>query len=182
MPDAVATLPPDARADFKDPLGPIYTDTDELLDGAGSPIIAVGDVVTHHLTNVGVHPHVAVVDGISEREAVDQEVLEGRPSLDRTVRVASEPATVSEQLLDALVDAIDAAPGTTTLIEVDGEEDLATLPAVLAASIDTTIVYGQPGEGMVRVNVTSALKEQVERLCDLLETTPHFWERLDLAE
>ena len=182
MPTPVATLPPDARADFKDPLGPIYTDSTDLLDSAGSPIVAISDVVTHHLTEAGAPPHVAVVDGISEREAVDPAVLEGRPDLDETVHVASEPATVSEELLDALVDAIDAAPETTTLIEVDGEEDLATLPAVLVAPIDSTIVYGQPGEGMVRVNVTSRVKEQVQDLCDLLETTPYFWERLDLAE
>lgn len=182
MPTAVATLPPDARADFKDPLGPVYTDTDELLDGAADPLIAVGDVVTHHLTTAGVDPHVAVVDGISERERVAQAVLDGRPVLDETVHVESDPATISEGLLDALVDAIHAAPETTTLIEVDGEEDLATLPAVLAAPIDATIVYGQPGEGMVRVTVTSGVKEQVRDLCGLLETTPHFWDRLDLAE
>ena len=182
MPTPVATLPPDARADFKDPLGPIYTDATDLLDSAGSPLIAVGDVVTHHLTTAGAPPHVAVVDGISEREQVAQDVLEGRPDLDETAHVKSEPATVSAELLDALVDAIHAAPETTTLLEVDGEEDLATLPAVLAAPVDSTIVYGQPREGMVRVNVTSALKEQVERLCGLLETTPYFWERLDRSE
>jgi len=182
VPTTVATLPSDARADFKDPLGPIYTDADSLLDGAGTPLIAVGDVVTHHLTQAGVNPDVAVVDGISEREQVAQDVLDGRPVLDSTVHVESDPATVSRQLLDALVDAIHAAPDRSTLIEVDGEEDLATLPAVLAAPIDATIVYGQPGQGMVRVDVSSGVKEQVQELCALLETTPAFWRRLDLAK
>lgn len=179
MSTPAATLPEEARADFKDPLGPVFTDTDDLLDGAGSPLIAVGDVVTHHLTRAGAPPAVAVVDGISEREQVADEIVAGRPGLDVTVHVASDPATVSVALLDALVDAIAVASDRTTLVVVDGEEDLATIPAVLVAPIDATVVYGQPGEGMVRVNVTSAVKERVTSLAQHLETTPAFWARID---
>jgi hypothetical protein len=179
VPTPVATLPAEARREFKEPLGPVFTDATDLLDGAGAPVIAVGDVVTYHLSRAGAPPAVAVVDGISERDAVSEAVLAGRPDLDETVHVASDPATVSDSLLDALVDAIDAAPDTTTLVVVDGEEDLATLPAVLAAPIDATIVYGQPGEGMVRVPVTSGTKERVRGLCEVLDTEPAFWARLD---
>lgn len=179
MPTPVATLPKDARASFKNPLGPIYTDADSLLDSVGSALVAVGDVVTYHLTEADHPPHVAVVDGISEREQVDDAVLAGRPTLDETVQVESDPATISEGLLDALLDAIEAAPDTTTLIEVDGEEDLATLPAVIAAPAGSTVVYGQPGEGMVRVDVTTDLQDQVAELCRALDTTDAFWTRLD---
>ncbi|MFB6078664.1 MAG: GTP-dependent dephospho-CoA kinase family protein [Halarchaeum sp.] len=173
MPTAVATLPKSARASFKEPLGPVFTDAVDLLDGAGDPIIAVGDVVTYHLGEAGVTPHVAVVDGKTEREAVDPELAANLPAAARTVEVESDPATVSADLLTALVDAIDAdAP---TRIVVTGEEDLATVPAVLYAPTEATVVYGQPGEGMVRANVTAGLRDRVRELAGELDTTDDFW-------
>jgi len=207
---AAATLPPDARGAFREPLGPVYEDAQRLLadaagrrsgepsvaderspssppsaspredagdsEDAGDFIVAVGDVVTYHLVAAGAPPKVAVVDGKTEREAVTEEVAGGRPDADRTVEVASDPGTVSEELLAALVDAIEA--DGSTLLSVDGEEDLATLPAVIAAPVGASVVYGQPGEGMVLANVTSALEEQALELCGLLETTESFWELL----
>jgi len=72
----VARLPERARSSFKEPLGPVFTDALDLLDAAGEPLIAVGDVVTAHLGDAGVTPHVAVVDGKTERETVDAAVTE----------------------------------------------------------------------------------------------------------
>ncbi|WP_232686631.1 GTP-dependent dephospho-CoA kinase family protein [Halobacterium zhouii] len=177
MPRAVATLPEDARAAFREPLGPVYEDAERLLSAAGSPVIAVGDVVTYHLVNAGAPPDVAVVDGKTEREAVTEAVAGGMPEADREVAVESDAATVSAALLSALVDAIGA--DGTTLIRVTGEEDLATLPAVLAAPVGASVVYGQPGEGMVLANVTSERTERVRELCELLETTEEFWSLLE---
>lgn len=194
MPRAVATLPSDARGAFKDPLGPVYEDAQRLLadaagtsssepsvadapENAGDLVIAVGDVVTYHLVEAGTPPTVALVDGKTEREAVTEEIRDGVPDADREVQVESEPATVSEALLSALVDAIDATG--TTVIDVVGEEDLATLPAVLAAPTGASVVYGQPGEGMVLVNVDSETRERARELADLLETTDTFWTLVD---
>ncbi|WP_336036133.1 GTP-dependent dephospho-CoA kinase family protein [Halobacterium yunchengense] len=177
MARAAATLPPDARGAFKDPLGPVYEDVYDLLADAGSPVIAVGDVVTYHLVEAGAPPKVAVVDGKTEREAVSEAVAGGRPDADRTVEVESDPATVSVELLEALADAVRA--DGSTVVSVTGEEDLATLPAVLLAPADASVVYGQPGEGMVLVNVTSAVAARARALCERLETTGAFWDIVD---
>lgn len=177
MARAVATLPPDARAAFKEPLGPVYEDAQRLLADAGVPVIAVGDVVTYHLTAANAPPKVALVDGKTEREAVTHEIAGGMPALDREIAVESEPATISAELLEALVDGIDAEE--STLIRVVGEEDLAALPAVLAAPLDASVVYGQPGEGMVLANVTTPLQERARDLCERLETTEEFWALLE---
>ena len=175
MADAVATLPQEARDAFKDPIGPVYTDAEQLLEAAGRPIIAVGDVVTYHLLAAGHQPAVAVIDGRTEREAVSDEVREGLPAAD--VSVASEPATVSRALLEALVTAIDG--DEATVIEVDGEEDLAVVPAVLAAPEGASVVYGQPGEGMVLAAVDADLRETMDELAGRLETTEAFWRLVD---
>ncbi|MFB6121862.1 MAG: GTP-dependent dephospho-CoA kinase family protein [Haloferacaceae archaeon] len=144
-------LPEDLRGAFKEPLGPVFTDTDELLAAAGTPLVAVGDVVTYHLRLADRTPDVALVDGRTERQAVSAEIVRvlGSPH----VEVENAPGTLSDELLAALRDAIDADEPTT--IHVDGEEDLATVPAVVAAPDGASVVYGQPGEGMVHVAVTA---------------------------
>jgi len=148
----VLELPDDLRGAFKDPLGPVFTDADALLaaDDAGTPLVAVGDVVTAHLRDAGHPPDVAVIDGKTERHAVDESISRSLPDPD--VEVSNPAATISRALLDALVTALDRDDSTT--IGVDGEEDLAALPAILATPLGGCVVYGQPGEGMVLVPVT----------------------------
>jgi uncharacterized protein (UPF0218 family) len=160
----VLELPDDLRAAFRDPLGRVFTDPDSLLAApdAGSPLVAVGDVVTYHLCEAGRRPDVAVIDGRTERERVDATVEAALPDPDLTV--ANAPATLSRALLDALVTALGRAE--PTVIGVDGEEDLAALPAVLATPVGGAVVYGQPGEGMVLVPVTDGTRSRAR---DLLE-------------
>ncbi|KAB1187353.1 MULTISPECIES: GTP-dependent dephospho-CoA kinase family protein [Haloferax] len=160
------TLPTALRAAFKEPFGPVYTDAEALLADASSeetnaPLVAVGDVVTFYLRRAERPPDVAVVDGKTKREAVSDEIRRAVET-GRLVEVTNEPGTISRDLVAALVDAL-AADGPTTLL-VDGEEDLATLPAVLAAPLGSTVVYGQPDEGMVRITVDEAAKTEMRDL------------------
>jgi uncharacterized protein (UPF0218 family) len=151
-------LPDDLRAAFKDPLGPVYTDAEDLLADAGRPVIAVGDVVTAHLRRAGHDPAVAVVDGKTKREAVSDETAAALSDQSARVPVDNPAATLSSDLLEALRSAIDAADGT--VLHVTGEEDLATLPAVVAAPDGASVVYGQPNEGMVLVAVTDEARRE----------------------
>ena len=146
------SLPPALRAAFKEPLGPVYTDAAALLADAGDPVLAVGDVVTHHLVAADHPPHVAVVDGRTERETAPAAVRESTPAPDATV--ANPAASLSRALLVALRDAV-AAEGPTT-VAVEGEEDLAALPALYLCPPGGNVVYGQPGEGMVLAGGTDA--------------------------
>jgi len=180
----VLRLPDSLRDAFKEPFGPVYTDTDELLaavdeaaaetDSTASDasadtasgdaaLIAVGDMVTYYLLKAGRHPDVAVIDGKTEREVVDEAIADALADPDGlTRRVSNPPAELSEAMLVALGEAIAAAEPVT--ITVDGEEDLATLPAILVAPRGSSVVYGQPGEGMVHVAVTEAQTAEARRL------------------
>ena len=172
------TLPDSLRDAFKEPLGPVTTDADELLADAAetrgdraapdAPVIAVGDVVTYHLREAGRVPDVALIDGKSEREAVDAEIESALAAADdRRIAVENPAATLSADLLEALREALsDADP---VIIEVTGEEDLAALPAILAAPDGASVVYGQPGEGMVRVAVTSESRAKARELLEALD-------------
>lgn len=172
MSDVIVELPTALRSELKEPLGPIFTDTDALLDAAGSPLFCIGDVVTHHVIAAGHTPAVALVDDRTERSAVDDEIartVAEFDGFDRTVTVGNPAATLTGDLLRELVSAIDRAVETTTLIEVDGEEDLATVPAVVVAPDGAGAVYGQPGEGMVLVTVEDTVREQCWNLLSRMD-------------
>jgi len=170
--DVVLTLPEDERAAFKDPLGPIESDPDALLAAVDGFLIAVGDAVTYHLVQAGRRPDVAVVDGFTEREAVDDEVRNAVAAAD-PIDVRNPPATLADELLVALCTAI--ADERPTTILVDGEEDLAALPAIIAAPAGASVVYGQPGEGMVHVEVDESVRDRAR---DLLSTMDGDHDRL----
>ena len=172
------TLPDSLRDAFKEPLGPVTTDAETLLAAAAetradriardAPIVAVGDVVTYHLRQAGRVPDVAIVDGKTEREAVRSEVASTMAEADvRRVEVENAPASLSAALLSALADALSA--GEPVMIEVTGEEDLAALPAIVAAPDGASVVYGQPGEGMVRVPVTPDSRAEARELFEALD-------------
>lgn len=166
MTETLATLPPGARGAFKDRLGPVFTDVDALLADGEEPIVAVGDVTTYHLRKAGRQPDVAVVDGRSEREPVAAEVADAVSDTD-AVTVENQPGTISRALVEALTDALDADEPRTIFVE--GEEDLATVPALLLVPENATVVYGQPGEGMVRAVATPETLQRVRDLVALLE-------------
>jgi uncharacterized protein (UPF0218 family) len=160
----VVDLPKALRQDLKEPLGPLYTDTDELLAAATEPVVAVGDIVTYHLLQADDTPAVALVDERTKRTDVDEEVREAVGGFDHRYTVDNSPATLTEDLLDALLAGLDESG--TTLIVVDGEEDLATLPAVLAVPDGASVVYGQPDEGMVLVTADNAAKARARQLIE----------------
>ena len=161
------TLPDDLRGAFKEPMGPVHTDAERLLSAAGDPVVAVGDVVTYHLRVAGRDPDVAVIDGKTEREAVGAEIAAVLDGGNRRIEVDNEPATLSRAMLSALGEAL--ADPDPVVIHVTGEEDLATVPAIVAAPEDASVVYGQPGEGMVLVEVTAEARAEARDLLGRLD-------------
>lgn len=183
MTEAVVELPATLRPELKEPLGPLYTDADELLAAATDPIITVGDMVTYHLLEAGRVPDVALVDERTERTAVETDVWNAITGFDREQTVTNPPATLTSDLLRTLQEAIDRADRETTLIVVDGEEDLATLPALVAAPSGASVVYGQPQEGMVLVTVDLTATDRARDLLSRMDgETRRLWSVLSVSE
>ncbi len=178
MADSRLELPTDLRGELKDPFGPVYTDTAALLADAGSPLVAVGDIVTYHLLGADRVPDVALVDERTERSAVDADVADAISGFDRRVSVENPAGTLTRELVAALREALDS--DGTTLIDVDGEEDLAALPAVLAVGEDASVVYGQPGEGMVLVTPDERTRRRVREILEGMDgATERIFDVLD---
>jgi uncharacterized protein (UPF0218 family) len=141
-------LPEEQRRLFKDPFGTLFRSIDEVLPHLKSgAVYTVGDVVTHNLRKCGITPSVAIIDGHTMRSPCKK-----MPDLTgNCIRVCNPAGCITDALIQALGTAV-AHPPTTIL--VDGEEDLAVIPMVIAAPLGSTVLYGQPHEGVVLRTVT----------------------------
>ena len=165
--DAVLRLSESLRGAFKEPFGPLHTDAERLVGDLGSPVVAVGDVVTRDLTRAGTRPDLAVIDWITERETLadaDQPDVEG---YEGRYDIANPAGAITGELLRTVRVGIER--DAKTVIVVDGEEDLATLPVLAVAPEGASVVYGQPGEGMVHVRIDNETREQARELLSRMD-------------
>jgi uncharacterized protein (UPF0218 family) len=172
----VLELQTELRAALKEPFGPVSTDTGTVLASAGRPLVTVGDIVTYHVLEADRTPDVALVDERTERATVDDEVSATvrDARFDRVRAVANPPGTITDELLTAVRTAL--ADEGRVLVRVDGEEDLAALPVIAAAPDGASVLYGQPGEGVVHVPVGDAVRK---RACSVLDRMDGDFDRVD---
>lgn len=159
------SLPDRLRNELKDPIGEIYTDPETVIAEAGSPLVTVGDIVTTHICTVSV-PQIAVIDGKTKRSSLASDKAVDRSRFERELRVENPAATLSTELLEALSDSFS---GGSTVIVVDGEEDLVTVPAIVASPTGASVIYGQPNEGMVLVSVDEAMQARMRELLSRMD-------------
>ena len=57
----------------------------------------------------------------------------------------------------------------TVRIMVNGEEDLLVIPVCIYAPDNAVVMYGQPNEGLVIVQVTPDIRNKTQKLLDLME-------------
>ncbi|MGC1120380.1 MAG: DUF359 domain-containing protein [Candidatus Methanofastidiosia archaeon] len=129
----------------------------EILKGmlTGEKVIAIGDVVVENMMNVGIEPDMAIVDGRSMR-------------MDRIYKIECD-ITVENPASELTEELIAAVRKGYKRIFVEGEEDLAALPAILYADANTLIVYGQPSEGIIVIRPTEENKQKVKEVLALFE-------------
>lgn len=162
-------LPDEFRPLLKRPLGELFPGTEpavkRLKQLRPSRLIAVGDFVAAELLAVGIKPDVAVIDFKIMRGPADDEIKRVVGRFEATPLQVKNPAgTITQELRKAF-----GVKKFPSKIIVDGEEDLATIPAVLSSPLGSVVVYGQPGEGMVLVEVTKQKRREFEKLIKLFK-------------
>lgn len=151
-------LPEDQRHLFRRPFGTLYPSLDPVLPLIeGKLFFSVGDVVTDHLLRAGYPPDIAIIDGQTMRRPHDGVDVTAY----RVIAVGNPPGCITSALRDATHKAVE---DLRTAVQVDGEEDLAVLPLVLAAPDHALILYGQPGEGVVVLEVSPESRIQAQNL------------------
>lgn len=118
-------------------------------------VIAIGDVVAENVIKVGIEPAMIIIDGKSRRNEKGMDT-----ACDITVK--NPPSEITDELMEAIKKGY-------TRIFVEGEEDLAALPAILYADANTVIVYGQPSEGIMVIRPTKENKQKVKKTLALFE-------------
>lgn len=160
-------LPDDMREELREPLGILIREEPPSsiqrlrgLIATFSPpmLIAVGDVVAKNIVSAGIEIKIAIIDGRTRRA----EVGPGRFPGFVPQPLTNPQAHITEAAWEKLGAALTSSK--KTVIEVKGEEDLLSIPAVLLAPEGSFVIYGLPGEGMVVVRCDSQAKAHVNDL------------------
>lgn len=161
-------LPELLRASLAQPLGPVLT-TREAAEQARKArfLCTVGDVTTATMLGEDIRPRVMVVDNRTKRGSYPKQVRELVEPGTPIVQVHNPAARITEELWQACAAAVSSKQ--PTLIEVQGEEDLAVLPCVLLAPSGAVVAYGQPDQGIVMLTVDDAARERVRALLKQME-------------
>lgn len=137
-------------------------------------VISVGDIITISLLRQKYIPDISIIDLRSRRESLNKEKVYKRIQLEcgrtqvvyvKTKNKAGEIRVEAGNKIQETVSDI-VYSGKKSVIEVDGEEDLLALPAILFAPLHSIVLYGQWNLGVVIVDVTEDKKEEVKVLLD----------------
>ena len=158
-------LPESLREQLKAPLGILLKDTskENILHHTpkGSIIITVGDATTEKMLSFGLIPSLSIVDGFEKRQK------RAIPSNDVTKISCDNPAgEITAQSINAIKDALKS--NVPVQIVVNGEEDLLVLPVCVHAPQNTVVLYGQPNEGLVIVEITQEIRNKTQQLLNLM--------------
>ena len=158
-------LPDDLRDLLKEPMGDLVDEKQllKILDKEEF-IVAVGDQVTYTLLKNDIEPIFCIVDYKTRRGHFPLEFIQRIKSFgEEIIEVENPKGCITEDLWEAIEKAfINAADGISTRIEVDGEEDLASLAVIFIAPEDVTIIYGLPDKGVLVVRPTDENKNKVK--------------------
>jgi len=136
-------------------LGPLLSSV--VAKERPTKLILVGDSVSRQTTQAGIMADVMIVDRLEKRgKAVD--FAYGNV---RVIKARNRPGRIE---LGAALAVERAIRGEAGFVEIDGEEDLLAIIAVIAAPLGSLVVYGQPNEGVVLVRVSAESKVSAEGL------------------
>jgi len=159
------------RHSLKQPLGQLVAGTESECDRILANVIAtekprmlilVGDTISRNAVSSGIEPNVLIIDKMEKRGKAAPFLFQGR----RIIRTKNHPGRIEIEAWHAIEQAVKEGH---TLVEVDGEEDLLAIVAVLTAPNDSIIVYGQPSVGIVIVRVSEIMKSEAKKILDVME-------------
>ena len=162
-------LPENLRDQFKLPLGNLINDTDpeknEIIKkiSSESSVITVGDRTTEVLLNLGLIPYIQVVDGLEKRNKRSIPKIE---TINTELTCNNPAGEITDEAISTIKKAFSSEPHVRII--VNGEEDLLVLPICMNAPDGFIVMYGQPNEGLVIVQIMPDLREKIQKLLDLM--------------
>ena len=127
-----------------------------------SYLITVGDRTTEKMINFDLIPSLQIIDGQEKREKRDPPKLENATEL----TVDNPAAEITPQSISIIQKAF--TMNSPVRLFVNGEEDLLVLPVCVHAPENSVVMYGQPNEGLVIVDITTEIRNKAQSLLDLM--------------
>jgi pantetheine-phosphate adenylyltransferase len=156
---------------FKKPFGKIFSSKRQFqintmkkaIDWATrnnlEPIITVGDVVTHNALKLKAKLHLHIIDFHVQRVKKYMNSNEIGPIKHlKHYKIINKPGTISESLVKSINAALKSKQAS--VIQVQGEEDLAVLPVTLLCPLNGVIFYGHYQHGVIGVKVSEKKKKE----------------------
>jgi GTP-dependent dephospho-CoA kinase len=156
-------LPDSLRDELKAPLGILLKDATKENIAKHIPknsyVITVGDATTEKMLALGFAPSLQIVDGYEKRGKRTP------PQSNATKLYCDNPAAqITQQSIDLIRQAFSSRPPIQIL--VNGEEDLLVIPVCIYAPQNSIVLYGQPNEGLVIVQITQEIRNKTKNLLD----------------
>lgn len=150
-------LKEDLIHEFKEPLGELYPNFQDAIPAIKEAkfLISVGDQTAKNLIDNDIIPDLGIIDGRIQRQDHNHELIH----TENILKAENPAGTITKNLWETIEFAIKSTldDNENRLIVVKGEEDLAVLSCILIAPEDAVILYGQPNEGLVFVNVSDCI-------------------------
>ena len=126
-------------------------------------VSAVGDVVSRETLKAGITVNLRIVDRISMRRPSEPfDIRSGK-----TFRIKNPAGFITQEAWNTIKEAM---RDPDVLIIVDGEEDLLTLPSIVESPENALVLYGQPNQGLVVVEVNPDTKNEASRILSRMIT------------
>lgn len=160
-------LPQDLRSVLHKPFGHLMQNNREEIKKLNpNMIVSVGDVTTARFNNEHIGQKISVIDYVVERKKTYETLDDLGFSRNEKIISLNNPAhMITDQAWQVITEVVKKiGEKDRYIIQVNGEEDLLVIPLVLSLPLGFYIFYGQPHEGIVKVQVTLASKKRTQRL------------------
>jgi uncharacterized protein (UPF0218 family) len=162
-------LPEYIRAQLKIPLGNLIHDNDPNKESiikkisAESVLITVGDRTTENMLQLGLKPQIQIIDGLEKRS---KRLVPINGEINTKLSCKNPPGEITEESTQIIKKAFSSEPPVRII--VDGEEDLLVIPVCILAPENSVVMYGQPNEGLVIVQITPKIRAKVQKILDAM--------------
>lgn len=163
-------LPDSLREQLKTPMGILLPEKDATKSNIVSNItknsfvITVGDRTTEKMVDFDLIPSLQIID--SQEKRVKRELP--KAAYIATDLTCDNPAAeITENSIETIQKAF--LSETPVRLMVNGEEDLLVIPVCIYAPENSVVLYGQPNEGLVIVQITPEIRNKAQRLLDSME-------------
>ena len=158
------------REELKTPLGELIKDSnsdkEQIIKKIYSEkiVVTVGDATSELLIKMGLITFLQIVDGKEKRHERDLPISD---SVVTTMNCKNPAGEITQQSMDTIKKSLDSKPPIRII--VDGEEDLLVMPVCLFAPENCVVMYGQPDEGLVIVEITSQIRQKVQNIVNSIK-------------